>query len=93
MDWIKITCVETNGFTYPRICFYWIADSQIHCNISATACLTDWIKNIGYGSWMVSKRKSCQIDCILQPMKSKSRRSTLTVNSFIHSASESDSVG
>ncbi|EYC25468.1 hypothetical protein Y032_0012g1910 [Ancylostoma ceylanicum] len=49
IDRIKITFSDTSGFAYPRICFYWIADSRIHCNISARACLSDWIKFIGYG--------------------------------------------
>ncbi|EYB85385.1 hypothetical protein Y032_0299g1783 [Ancylostoma ceylanicum] len=49
IDRIKITFSGTNGFAHPRICFYWIANSRIHCNISARACLSDWIKYIGYG--------------------------------------------
>ncbi|EYC19097.1 hypothetical protein Y032_0025g1169 [Ancylostoma ceylanicum] len=43
---IKITFSETSYIS--TIFFYWIADSRIHCNISARACLSDWIKYIGY---------------------------------------------
>ncbi|EYC14517.1 hypothetical protein Y032_0040g250 [Ancylostoma ceylanicum] len=53
IDRIKITCSGTSGFAYPRICFYWIADSRNHCNMSARACLSDRIKYIGYGPWSI----------------------------------------
>ncbi|EYB96448.1 hypothetical protein Y032_0150g2758 [Ancylostoma ceylanicum] len=37
-----------SGFAYPRICFYWIADSLEHSNVSARARLSDWIKYVEY---------------------------------------------
>ncbi|EYC19398.1 hypothetical protein Y032_0024g1065 [Ancylostoma ceylanicum] len=58
IDRIKITCSETSGFAYPQLCFYWIADSRNHCNISTRACLSDWIKYTGYGPKMTQAAMS-----------------------------------